>query len=140
MAGHQLVGEQDVDRAAPVFVAAQEIDRSSAGSPKNRSPWLELEQLALDRADAGAGDVAVGRRHCRRIVGDEGQHRLQVVEVEQQQALVVGIAKADRQHALLRLAQPHQPRQQQRPHLGDGGPDSMAVDAEQVPERHRMSA
>ena len=109
---------------------------SSAGSPKKLVAALrsELQQLALDRADAGLGDIAVLGRQIGGILGAMDQHRLQVVEVEQQQALLVGDPEGDVEHAFLRLVEVHQPREQQRPHFGDGGADRMALLAEQVPE------
>ena len=65
---------------------------------------------------------------------DEAEHRAQVLQVEQQQALLVGDAEGDVEHALLDVVEIHQARQQQRAHLGDGGADRMALLAEQVPE------
>ena len=115
---------------------------SNAGSPKNMSaPWLSkasswrwiVPTLAL-------GDVAVLARQLSGILGAGHQHRLQVVEVEQQQALVVGIAEGDVEHAFLRFVEPHQPRQQQRTHFGDRGADRVALLAVEVPEHRRVVA
>ena len=96
----------------------------------------QLEQRALDRPDRLFGDVAVGGRQFLRAARAIDQHRLQVVEVEQQQPVLVCDVEGDRQHAFLHLVQVHQPRQQQRPHLADGGADRMALLAEQIPELH----
>ena len=63
----------------------------------------------------------------------------QVLEVEQQQAALVGDAEGDVEHALLGLVEVEQARQQQRPHLGDRGADRVALLAEQVPEHHRKA-
>jgi hypothetical protein len=51
---------------------------------------VDLHQAALDRADARRADVAVAGLVLRRVVGDVLQHRAQVLEVEQEQAVVVG--------------------------------------------------
>ena len=67
----------------------------------------------------------------------EGEDRAQVLQVEQQQALLVRYAKRDVQDAFLDVVQVHQARQQQRPHLGDGRADRMTLLAEQVPEYDR---
>ena len=75
---------------------------------------LDLEQRALDRADRRGGDVAVLGRELSRVVADELQHRAQVLQVEQQQAVVVGDLEDERQHALLRRVQVEQPAEQQR--------------------------
>ncbi len=71
------------------------------------------------------------------MLGDVAEHRAQVLEVEQQQPLLVGDAEGDIEHALLRLVEIQQPRQQQRPHLRDRRADRMALLAEQVPEHDR---
>ncbi len=94
----------------------------------------ELEQRALDRADARLGDIAIGRRELVGAIGDLGQHRAQIVEVEEQQPLLVGEREGDGQHALLHLVEVEQLGEQQRPHLGDGGADRMALLAQQIPE------
>jgi hypothetical protein len=65
-----------------------------------------------------------------------GEHRLQVVEVDEQQPLGIRDVEGDRQHALLHLVQIHQPGEQQRPHLADGGADRMTLFAVKVPELH----
>ena len=64
----------------------------SIGSPKNWSPpcCFERQQAALDGADAGGGDVAVFGGEVLGVVADMLQHGAQVLEVEQQQAAVVG--------------------------------------------------
>ena len=66
---------------------------------------LDLQQAALDRADRGRRDVAVFGPELRGVVADELQHRAQVLEVEQQQAVVVGDLEDQRQHAFLRLVE-----------------------------------
>jgi hypothetical protein len=80
----------------------------------------QLEQLALDRADAGLGDIAELGRELAGALGAIREHRLQIVEVEQQQPFLVGDVEGDVEHAFLRLVEVHQPREQQRPHLRNG--------------------
>ena len=70
---------------------------------------------------------------ARRQIFEQG---LQVLEIDQRQLLVVGDLEGDVEHAFLRLAQIHQPRQQQRPELRDRRADRMALLAEQIPEDH----
>ena len=65
------------------------------------------------------------------------EHRLQVVEVEEEQAFLVGDVEGDVEHAFLNVVEVHQPAEQQRSHLADGGADRMALLAEQVPELDR---
>jgi hypothetical protein len=78
-------------------------------------------------------------RQLVRPLADEIHQRAQVLEIEQQQALVVGDLEGDREHALLGLVQPEQPRQQHRAHLRHGGADRMTLLAEQVPEHRRKA-
>ena len=135
-AAHQLVGGEYIDIAAALIVAFDEIIDLQRRFTKKLAGALavELQQLALDRADAGLGDIAIfgGQLLCifRRI----GEHRLQIVEVEQQQSFLVGKAEDDVEHAFLGLVQIHQTRQQQRTHFRDRGADGMALLAIEVPE------
>ena len=62
------------------------------------------------------------------------QQRPQVLEIEKGEAFLVGNAEGDVERAFLRIREAHEARQQQRPHLGDGGADGVALLAEQVPE------
>ncbi len=94
----------------------------------------ELQQRALDRADAGLADVAVGNGQFVGAIGAFGQHRLKIVEVEDQQPFLVRDVEGDVQHAFLHLVQVEQPREQQRAHFADGGADGVALLPEQVPE------
>jgi ribosomal protein S28E/S33 len=102
-----------------------------------RALGLQGQQLALDRADGGGRDVAVLGADLVGMVGDVFQRRLKVLQVQQQQAVLVGDVEGDVQHAFLGVVQLQQARQEQRAHLGDGRADRMAFLAEQVPEHHR---
>ena len=59
---HQLVGRQDVDDAAPVAVGAHQVLDVERRLAEELVALLVLEheELALDRADGGLRDVAVG--------------------------------------------------------------------------------
>ena len=71
------------------------------------------------------------------VLGQIAEHRAQILQIEQQQALLVGDAEGDVEHALLHVVEVHHARQQQRPHLRDGGAHRMALLAEHVPEHRR---
>ena len=96
-----------------------------------------LKQSALDRADRRGGDVAVIGLELLRVVADVLQHRAQVLQVEQQETVVVGDLEHERQHAFLRLVELEDPREQQRPEVGDRGADRVALLAEHIPENDR---
>ena len=80
-------------------------------------------------------DVAVLGHHLLAALADVVGHRAQVLQVEQRHALVGRHAEHDVEHALLRLVELEQARQQQGPHVLHGGADGVALLAEQVPEQ-----
>ena len=98
---------------------------------------LEHQQRPLDGANRLLADIAVACADLGRPLRHVGEHRLQVLHVEQREAFFVGDAEGDVHHPLLRVGQVHEPRQKQRPHLGDRGADRMPLLAEQVPEDDR---
>ena len=122
----------------------------SAGSPKNLVAALVLQhqQLALDGADGGLGDVAETLRGLADRSSGSSSPSLGVGTIAsssarrsfmsmQRQPVVVGDAEGDVEHALLHVVQIEHARQQQRPHLRDGGAHRMALLAEHVPEHRR---
>src|SRR3546814_15489348 len=106
-ARHQLVGGQNVDVAAPLLVSLQQVGDVERRLAEETVAALafELEQLALDRADAGLGDIAVAGGEVGRVFGTVDQQRLQILEVEEEKSILVGAAASDVQHALLRLVE-----------------------------------
>ena len=73
---------------------------------------VQLQQLALDCADTGLGHIAIFGRQLLGVFRRVSEHRLQIFEVQQQQALFIGKPERDIQYALLGLVQIHQSRQQ----------------------------
>ena len=98
---------------------------------------LQNQQRTLDGAHGFAAHIAVSSLQFLGAVCDIGQQGLQILHVEQQQAFFIGQPEGDIEHAFLRVGQVHQPRQEQRPHFGNGGADRMALFAEKIPENHR---
>ena len=101
---------------------------------RSRALLLECEQAALDRADAGGGDVAIVGLELLRVIADVLQHCAEILEVEQQQAVVVGDLEDEGQHARLCIVEIEDARQQQRTEIGDRRADRMTLFAEDVPE------
>src|SRR6478672_3371766 len=133
---HQRLRGEDADITAAIPRGAHEVlDIESGLAEEMRTALLlQHQQRALDRADRRFGDVAVFRGER---VGPRRQileQRLQVLEIDERHILVASDLEGDVQHAFLRLAQIHQTRQQQRPHLGDRRSDRVSLLAEQVPE------
>jgi hypothetical protein len=101
--------------------------RLSIGSPKNLSALrFERQQAALDGADRRRRDIAVLGGELARVVAHVLEHRAQVLEVEQQQAAGVGDLEHQVQHAGLGVVEFEHARQQQRPHVGNGGAHRVA--------------
>jgi len=71
------------------------------------------------------------------VIADVLQHRAEVLEVEQQQAAVVGHFEDEGQHARLRVVEIEDARQQERPEIGDRRADRMTLFPEDVPEDRR---
>jgi hypothetical protein len=67
------------------------------------------------------------------------QHGAQVLQVEQQQALVVGDLEDHLQQAGLHLVEREHARQQQWSHVGDGGAHRVPALAEHIPQRGRAA-
>ena len=135
-AADQLFRFQDMDEAAPVDVGLEQVHDVERRLAEEffRALVLQHQQLPLDRADRGRRDIAVALLEVGGVLRHEGQHGAQVFQVEQGQALLVGDAEDDIEHAFLDLVELEDARQQQRPHFGDGGADRMALFAEQIPE------
>ena len=135
---HQAIGSEDVDHAAAGRGLQQVVDVEHRLAQELRAALLlEHQQAALDRADRRRRHVAVPRGQLGRVLADEGQHRPQVLEVEQQQAVVVGDLEHDREHAGLHVVEHQHPPQQQRAQVGHGRPQRDAGVAEHVEELHR---
>ena len=141
-ARHQLVGGEDVDDPAPAVVECEEIFEFQRRFAEEMVAALaaQLEQRALDRADGRLADIAVFERQLVGALSATDQHRLQIVEIEQEHAVLVGDVEGDGHHALLHLVEVQQTRQQQRAHLRDRRADRVTLLAEQVPKLHRTIA
>ena len=133
---NQLIGGEHVDDAAAAEIGAEQIGQLERGLAEQRfAPFaLEREQAALDRRDRLRADEAVFRRNVFSVVGDEGEQRAEIVEVEQQQAAVVGQRERDFERAELRVAELENPAEQRRAELADRRANRMTGLAVQVPE------
>ena len=152
--GHHPQQEGGVDqRARDQALAGEDVDEAAAGGV-DAHPVVDVEtrlaeelvaalvlkgeERALDRADAGGGDVAVLGGELGAVVADVLEHRAQVLEIEQQQAVVVGHAEDDVQNAGLDLGQAEETTEERGTHFGNGDADRMALIAEDVPETGRI--
>ncbi|MNS14534.1 hypothetical protein D3C72_461550 [compost metagenome] len=133
---HQFVGGQHVDHAAPLGIGAHQVGHVQHGFAKELFGALRFQrqQAALDGAHAGGGHIAVAGLELGRTVRHVLQHGAQVFQVKQQLAFIVGHLEYQGQDPFLRVVQFQDARQQQWPHIGNGGPHRQALLAEHVPE------
>src|SRR5690606_20115749 len=131
-----FVGGQHRNDATPIGGGPHQVRDLEGPLTEERLAALLLEhqQGALDGADGGGGDIAVGSRNLLRALADFDQQRPQVLEVEKQQPLVVGELEGDVEDAFLDVVEVQYARKQQRPHLRYRGANRVPLPAEQVPE------
>ena len=136
---HQLVGSQQVDHAAPLRVHAHQVGQFQRGLAEHLRGTLifQNQKAALDRPDRSGRDQPIARRNLAVVFGDEGQKRLQVLQIQKRQFFFIGQTEGDVQHALLRFGQLQKTAQEQGSHLGYSGADRVALFAEQIPEGDR---
>ena len=135
----QAFRRQDVDGALAVLVPGQPVRQVQGGLAEEIVAALVFQDGdgALDRADGGLGDIAVVEHILLRVVAHIGQHGLQVLEVDQQHALVIRDAEHQVQNAGLGIIEAEHAGQKQRAHFGHSGADRHTALAEHIPERHR---
>ena len=109
---------------------------SRAGSPKNWSPPAggESDEAALNGANGSGRDVAVLRLEGGSVFADVLESGLEILDVEEQEAVVVGDFEDEGKDAGLDVVEVQDAGEQEGSHLGDGGADGMALLAEDVPE------
>jgi hypothetical protein len=114
--------------------------RLRAGSPKILSSLLlEREQSALDGADASRRHPAVSSLELVGVVTRVLDHGPEVLEVEEEIAVVVGDPEDERQDTALDLVKVEQARKEQGAHVRDRRPNRVALRAEDVPEDDRAA-
>ena len=94
---------------------------------------LEHQELALYGANRCGSDVAIGALDFGSDGRNMRQQAAQILEIEQQQIVVVGVLERDRDDAFLRLVELEQARKKLGSHLGHGRADRMAALAVDVP-------
>ena len=125
---HQLVGRQDIDDAS-ARLGLHEVGDVEHGLAEEAVAALlvDLQQAALDGANAGRAHVAVLGGELAGVVAHVLKHRAQVLQIEQQHAVVVGDLEHQAQHALLRLIECQHAREHQRAHVAHGGAHRVAL-------------
>ena len=104
-----------------------------------RSLLLQRQQSALDSPDRSAADIAVLILEGFSVIADVLSDGPQVFEIEQQQALVIGNAEDNIQHAGLNVVEIQQTGQQQRSEVRYRGSHRVTLFAEDIPHRDRIT-
>ncbi len=134
---HEAVGGEEVDDAAAGGgVGVEEVGDVEGGLAEEEFATLagELDEAALDGADGGGGDVAVLLLEGGGVFADVLEGGLEVFKIEEQEAVVVSDFEDEVEDAGLDVVEVEDAGEEERPHLGDGGADGMALLAEDVPE------
>src|SRR6476659_3507532 len=81
---HQFIRGQNVDVSSPILIGPNEILERERGLAEELVAALVLqdEELALDGADGGLGDIAVSRGQLGGVVRDVAEHRTKILEIE----------------------------------------------------------
>ena len=139
--GHQPICRQHIDAPAPVARQRHHILKRQRRFAKQPAAALVFkhQQTPLDRADRGHRDIAIAQAQTVFALPHPDQKRLKILQVQKRHPLLVRHAKGNIDDPLLRLGQLEEPRKQKRPHLRHGGPDRMALCAEQIPECDRKA-
>src|SRR5947207_12460775 len=88
---HQLVSSKNVNDAAPTLRLDQIFQIKRRLTEKFVcSLRFQREQVALDRSGAGSGDTSILRLKLIGVVGNVLQHRAQILEIEEEQAIIIG--------------------------------------------------
>ena len=137
---HQAVGGQDVHHATAVFHGKQVIYMEGGFAEELVAAFaFNLQDGALDGADAGGGDVAVFGGELGGVLADEVEHQLEVFQVDEQQVVVIGDAEHGIEDAGLDFGELHQAGEQLGAHGGDGGAHGEALFAEDIEETGRAA-
>ena len=108
---HQLVRRQNADPAKPAGIRQHQIGQLQRRFAEQPRPAFvfQHQQPPLDRADRIRRNQPVAPGNLVGILRDIGQQRLQVLQVQKRQLLVIRQPERHVHHAFLRLGQLQQP-------------------------------
>ena len=132
----ELLAGEDVDVAAAVYIGGHPVADVQLRLTEEHLAALLLkgEQGALNGADAGGGDIAVLHGELRPVLAHELEHGAQVLEIQEQQAVIVGNLEDDVENAGLDFGQSQEPCQQHGAHGAHGHAHGVADLTEDIPE------
>ena len=118
--GRQLEARDD---AAPVRVRSQEIGNVELGLAEElvAAAGLERDERAQEDADGLRRQAADALQLLPSALGvEEGQERAQIGQVEEREALLVGVVEDEPEALLLRRVRAEHLREEERSEVGDG--------------------
>ena len=134
---HQLFGIQDIDYTLPAFGLQPVLQIKLRLAEKHIAALaFQLQQLALNGADAGGGNVAVLGAVFLGVLSHVLQHAAQVFQIDQMPAFIVSGFEYQVEQAFLRVVQPHQAGEQQGAHFGNGDAHGNTGFAVYIPKAH----
>ena len=132
---HEFVGCEHIHHALSPLTLHEVIDIERRLSEELVGPLaLQLEERPLDGPDRGRGDVTILGGIVLGVLSHPVEHGAEVLQVEEEQAALIGYFEHDVEHPVLRLIELHEARQQLRSHLRDGCPHGMTLLAEDIEE------
>ena len=139
---HQFVGSQNVDHAASLAVVLHQVLDIQHGLAKKMlcSLRFQFQQTALYGTDAGGGYIAITGGDRFGILAHMLHHGAQVLEIQQQQAFIIGNLENQRQHSLLHIIQVEHAPYQLRAHVGNRGAYRVTHFTEYIPEGNGVGA
>ena len=137
----QFGSVQQIDNTAAVFCRSKPVlDIQCRFAEENiRTLILQTQQSSLDSTDAGGSDVAVACFELGSIITDVLYHAAQILEIQQQQALVICYAENNIHYTALSFVQLQQTAEQIRSHFRNGCAHGNASLAVNVPEAYRVT-
>ena len=115
---HEFVGCQHIHHPLSPLALHEVVDIERRLSEELVGPLaLQLEERPLNGADRGRGDVAIFGGILLGVLSHPVEHGAEVLQVEEEQASLIGYLEHNVEHSVLRLIELHEARQQLRSHL-----------------------
>jgi hypothetical protein len=137
----QPVGSEDIDHAMTIRINPGKVGHLQGWFTEETFCTLLLQgkQAALDRADACGRDIPITRPEFLCMITDIHGHGTQIFQVQLENLLVIGDLEEGAEYISLDIIQVQYPGEEERAHLGDGGPDGMSLFPIDIPECYRIS-
>ena len=137
---HQATGVEQVNTSAAIGIRTQDVLQLQSGLAKQLLGALLLQSGQTSQQGLGrcAGEQCAILTQQLRVILEVIEQRLEILHVEQQQALSVCHLEGGIQRGLLAIGQCQQVAQQQRPHFTERGAQGMPTLAGDVPQRDRV--